>query len=241
MCRRHRGFFPDTGGGHFQEKEQIMSMSSQSAMDIQAGPSPGSTDGPREARPPGARNLVLGGSVLALAAAALGAGIAVTTSQVQQADAGASQVPAATIAPAPARAANTQVFQAPARSEPARVVATAPPCAGCGVVQSVSVSTQARQTSGIGAVSGGVVGGLLGNQMGKGDGRTAMTVLGAVGGGVAGNAIEKNMNRQTVYHVQVRLDDGSTRTIRQASSVAVGTRVVVDGQTLRLANGTASG
>ena len=41
---------------------------------------------------------------------------------------------------------------------------------------------QGGNTSGGGAVLGGLVGGVLGNQIGGGSGRTAATVLGAVGG-----------------------------------------------------------
>jgi outer membrane lipoprotein SlyB len=85
-------------------------------------------------------------------------------------------------------------------------------------------------------VAGGVLGGVLGNQVGGGNGRTAMTVLGAAGGAYAGNKVEQNIKKVTVYQMRVRMNDGSTRTIEQPSAVAVGSRVVVEGNSMRLAN-----
>ncbi|OGB06033.1 MAG: hypothetical protein A3E79_10105 [Burkholderiales bacterium RIFCSPHIGHO2_12_FULL_61_11] len=127
------------------------------------------------------------------------------------------------------------------------VVARAPKaviCATCGTVESVVAVQRQGQvngvavggtTVGIGTVAGGVVGGLLGNQVGGGNGKTAMTVLGAAGGAFAGNTIEKNMKKVTVYQMRVRMNDGSLRTIEQASAVQSGSRVIVEGNTLRLA------
>lgn len=115
-------------------------------------------------------------------------------------------------------------------------------CAHCGTVESVTAVQRQGQvngvavgntTVGLGTVAGGVVGGLLGNQMGGGNGKTAMTVLGVAGGAFAGNAIEKNMNKVTVYQMRVRMHDGSVRTIEQAHAVAAGSRVVVEGNTVR--------
>lgn len=64
-----------------------------------------------------------------------------------------------------------------------------------------------RDSSGGGAVVGAVVGGVIGNQMGKGDGRTAATVLGAVGGALVGNEIERqNRGGRAAYRVTVRLE-----------------------------------
>jgi outer membrane lipoprotein SlyB len=77
---------------------------------------------------------------------------------------------------------------------------------------------------------------LLGNQVGGGSGKTAMTVLGVAGGAFAGNTIEKNMKKVTVYQMRVRMNDGSLRTIEQASAVQAGSRVIVEGHTLRLAS-----
>ncbi len=109
-------------------------------------------------------------------------------------------------------------------------------CANCGVVETVRSFQQKGEGSGLGAVAGGVLGGVLGNQVGKGDGRKAMTVIGAVGGGVAGHEIEKRAKSETLYEVRVRMEDGSLRTITQKSAPAPGARVVVDGSTLRSAD-----
>lgn len=123
---------------------------------------------------------------------------------------------------------------------PAQVVTAAPPaprvCADCGVVQSVRESKQAGEGSGAGAVIGGVVGGVLGNQVGGGRGRDLATVAGAVGGAVAGHQIEKHQRATTIYHVDVKMDDGSTRTINLASNpnFALGTKVRVNGNQIAL-------
>lgn len=106
-------------------------------------------------------------------------------------------------------------------------------CANCGTVEAVTPVTREGQASGVGMVGGAVVGGVLGNQVGKGNGRTAATVLGAVGGGWAGNTIEKNMKKTTAYSVRVRMQDGTSRTIEQSAAPMVGSKVTLDGNTMR--------
>jgi outer membrane lipoprotein SlyB len=96
------------------------------------------------------------------------------------------------------------------------------------VVESVQAVKKKGEGSGVGAVGGAVVGGVLGHQVGGGRGKDAMTVLGAIGGGLAGNEIEKNVRAETVYTVQVRMDDGSVRTLTQKTAPTVGARVTVD-------------
>jgi len=96
-------------------------------------------------------------------------------------------------------------------------------CSTCGIVESVMPVTRKGDGSGVGAVAGGVVGAVVGNQIGGGNGRKAMTVLGAIGGGLAGHEIEKRAKAETVYEVKVRMEDGSTRTITQATQPAAGT------------------
>lgn len=123
----------------------------------------------------------------------------------------------------------------PAAAEPAAAAVPAAVCASCGVVESVTAVQQKGQATGLGAVAGGVVGGVVGHQVGGGKGKTAMTVLGAIGGGLAGNEVEKRARSETLYNVQVRMEDGSTRVLQQAQSLAVGTRVVVEGTKLRVA------
>jgi outer membrane lipoprotein SlyB len=108
-------------------------------------------------------------------------------------------------------------------------------CANCGTVESVNEVKKEGKGTGLGAVGGALAGGLLGNQFGGGKGKTAMTVVGAVGGGVAGNAVEKKVRSETVYDVTVRMQDGSLRTVQESQAYAIGTKVVVDGNTLKLA------
>jgi outer membrane lipoprotein SlyB len=111
-------------------------------------------------------------------------------------------------------------------------------CKGCGVVESVTPVTKKGQGTGAGAVVGGVLGGVVGHQMGGGTGKDAMTVIGAIGGGVAGNEVEKRARAETVYQVQLRMDDGSKRTLTLPSAqVAKGDRVAVEGQNLRRVTG----
>jgi outer membrane lipoprotein SlyB len=99
----------------------------------------------------------------------------------------------------------------------APVDTTVATCAECGVIESVREIKVKGQSSGLGAIGGGVLGGLLGNRVGAGRGKSAMTVVGAVGGAVAGNEVEKRAKTTTSYKVGVRMRDGSSRVIREAS------------------------
>jgi outer membrane lipoprotein SlyB len=127
----------------------------------------------------------------------------------------------------------------PQNPEPAVARATAPArvlCATCGKVESVTPVELEGPGSGAGAIAGGVLGAVVGNQVGGGDGKTLATILGAVGGGMAGNAVEKKMKKVTQYDVTVRMDDGSSRTLRQGTPATVGSAVVVNGDTLQPAS-----
>jgi outer membrane lipoprotein SlyB len=53
-----------------------------------------------------------------------------------------------------------------------------------------------------------------------------------VGGGFAGNQVEKKMNKQTVYQVSLRMDDGSIQSLEQAQAISVGARVRLQGNSL---------
>ena len=90
-------------------------------------------------------------------------------------------------------------------------------CSDCGVVESVRELEVKGEGTGLGAVGGAVVGGVLGNQVGGGRGKDVATVVGAVGGVVAGNEIEKRVRATKAYEVSIRMDDGSTRTVREAT------------------------
>ena len=139
-------------------------------------------------------------------------------------------------APSPAPYATSYPARAP-------VVAAAPVCAVCGSVESVTPVERSTKPAGpgMGTVAGGVLGAVLGNQVGRGDGRTVATILGAVGGGFAGNAIEGKMRKETVYQVGVRMEDGSRRTVEVARAPSVGSRVTVEGSTLRTNDGASYG
>jgi outer membrane lipoprotein SlyB len=102
-------------------------------------------------------------------------------------------------------------------------------CTDCGVVVAVRESKQSGEGTGVGAVAGGVLGGVVGHQIGGGRGKDLATVAGAVGGAFAGHQVEKQVRAKTVYHVDVKMEDGSTRTITQATPLAVGARVRVAG------------
>lgn len=127
----------------------------------------------------------------------------------QKANIVAPAVPRAPRAAAPAPAEVARPAPAP--------VAAVSTCAECGVIESVREVAAKGKGSGLGAVGGAVVGGLLGNQVGGGRGQDAMTVVGAVGGAVAGNEVEKRVKSTKSYEVTVRLHDGSTRVISEAS------------------------
>jgi len=142
----------------------------------------------------------------------------------------ALEAPVAKPVPPAATPAKAHKATAPA---PTTSVAQAPVCTNCGVVESVQALQRKGAGTGLGAVAGGVAGAVLGNQVGKGNGRTAMTVLGAVGGGFAGNEVEKRARAETVFQVRVRMDDGSVRTLEQHQAPRNGERVEVHGQTLK--------
>jgi outer membrane lipoprotein SlyB len=131
--------------------------------------------------------------------------------------------------PAEANPAKAKVAAKPA-AEPVRVAAL---CSYCGVIEAVDEVKRKGEGTGLGAIAGGVLGAAAGNQVGRGDGRKAMTVLGAVGGGLAGHEVEKRARGDTVYQVRIRFDDGSIRTIEQPTAPKVGARVEVHGNTLK--------
>lgn len=119
------------------------------------------------------------------------------------------------------------------KASPGKQLAAAPVCATCGTVESVKTEKHKGEGTGLGAVGGAVIGGVVGHQMGGGDGKKALTVLGAVGGGLAGHEVEKRARSTTVYQVQMRMDDGSTRTVTQSTAPAVGARFEIQGNQLK--------
>ena len=114
----------------------------------------------------------------------------------------------------------------PPPSRPQQMAAAV--CRECGVVESITAVKLQGKTNGVGAVAGGVGGALVGNQIAGGHDRTLGGVAGAIGGGLLGNAIEKHERTTTVFDVNVRMDDGSLRTVRESTSPAVGEKVRVE-------------
>jgi outer membrane lipoprotein SlyB len=139
----------------------------------------------------------------------------------------------------PAQARNstlefTMVDAAGISSEPVRLaVATAAVGGQPGTVQSV---VRVGGASGLGAVAGAGVGGAIGNRFGRGNGRTAMTLLGAAGGAIVGHQVEQNVRGSDGWETSVRLDSGAIARIRHADAPRwqVGSRVRVVGNSIRL-------
>lgn len=119
-------------------------------------------------------------------------------------------------APVPAQhfGESPRIAQAPVATEAPKPVA-----AGVlGTVEAVrEVKTPAEKSNGVGPVAGGVGGAVLGSQIGKDMGgknaRTIMTVLGAAAGAFGGREIERHVRATKHWEVDVRLDDGTQRTL----------------------------
>ena len=104
-------------------------------------------------------------------------------------------------------------------------------CNNCGTIENIREVTKPGDGSGLGAVGGAVGGAVLGRQFGNGRGKDLLSVLGAVGGGFAGHQVEKSVRSVKSYEVQVRMEDGSLRTVPSATQPnwRTGDRVKVDG------------
>ena len=139
--------------------------------------------------------------------------------------------------PRDTRSQSTEIAAPATAASKPRLVASIP-CRDCGVVQSVREIKQQGEGTGAGAVVGGVVGGVLGHQVGGGRGKDVATAVGVVGGAVAGHQVEKHARATTSYQVEVHMDDGTVRklTTQSPPSVAVGTKVRVNGNQLALRN-----
>lgn len=80
----------------------------------------------------------------------------------------------------------------------------------------------------VGTIAGGVIGGLIGDQIGKGRGQDIATGVGATAGAVAGNAAANAATTVQSTEWTVKLDNGSSISVIQASPVfSVGQRVQV--------------
>ena len=84
-------------------------------------------------------------------------------------------------------------------------------CSDCGVVVAVRQTDVKGEGTGLGAVVGGVAGAVVGHEIGNG--RDAGTVLGAAGGAFAGHQIERHARTTQRFHVDVRMTDGTVKTV----------------------------
>jgi len=121
--------------------------------------------------------------------------------------------------------------------EPVKFAATArPPCASCGVVEIVRVVEQSRRdlvdaSAGRLSPEGRISESVLGYRMGGGGGEGFVVLLGAMAGASPAK------RARLVYEVDVRLEDGSVRTFRQAGEPPwrLGDRVrVIQGRVISL-------
>ncbi len=171
----------------------------------------------------------------AAAPAAVSAPAATAAAPAAPASPGAAEkkhVPAAAAHGATPKPAARTAQVKPAPVEAPVAPAAKPVCVDCATVVAVTPVEREGQGSGTGAVAGGVLGAVIGNQIGQGQGKDVATIVGAIGGGIAGNQIEKKMKKVTVYQVELRMDDGSRRTLELAEPAAVGARVRVNGSSL---------
>ena len=179
------------------------------------------------------------GTAAPLVAANLTPGATSDQSSVANQPAGTTPAPIGTPATAPVNESTRPSHYAPpahhegARDNaPQQVAAAAPACASCGVVEGYSAVKIQGQNNGVGAVAGGLGGALVGSKIGGRGNHTVGGLVGAIGGGLLGNAIESHERTVTEYDVRVRMEDGSTRTVRQATVPNVGQRVNVEGHVL---------
>jgi outer membrane lipoprotein SlyB len=91
----------------------------------------------------------------------------------------------------------------------------AAPCEDCAVVIAVRTSQKKGEGTGAGAVIGGVAGAVVGREIA--DGRDAGTLLGAAGGALAGHQIERHARSTKRFHVDVRMEDGTVKTVTSAT------------------------
>ena len=109
-----------------------------------------------------------------------------------------------------------QVAAAPVPPPAPAPVAMAPqPIPGAlGVIESVREVKEAPKTNGAGPILGGLAGAVAGHQVGQGKGNVLATLAGAAGGALGGLAVEGKVRETRHWDVLVRLDDGTTQTLR---------------------------
>lgn len=176
---------------------------------------------------------IAAGAVIVLSAVGVGVMTGLIPGVVSN-DRTAIEAPATDTAQAvPATAPKPAVKERVAPAVPVRQAKSAAPvCADCGVIEAVNTVEVKGEATGAGAIAGAVGGLIVGNQVGSGRGKTLAKVAGAAGGAYAGHQIEKNVRKTVQYQVALRMDDGSRRTVTQASGEGLrpGSRVrVMDG------------
>jgi outer membrane lipoprotein SlyB len=122
---------------------------------------------------------------------------------------------------------------------PAQSQGQGAPGAVYGTVQGVEVVRAQQQTTGQGAILGGLIGAVIGRQIGHaGNGRDGGTLVGAVGGAIIGNEIERQQRgAHDFQRASIRLDDGRVQTVDLPRGVElrVGERVRIErGEVVRV-------
>ena len=100
----------------------------------------------------------------------------------------------------------------PEQAAPQQQAAAVSVCADCGVVVRVNAIEVKAEPTGVGAVIGGVAGAVVGHEIAERH-RDLGTVVGAAGGAFAGHQIERQTRTRQRFAIQVRMNDGSTRTV----------------------------
>jgi len=111
-----------------------------------------------------------------------------------------------------------------------------------GVVDQVR-EVQMQDSTGIGAVAGGVIGGIAaGRNIGGGSGQIVSGILGSIIGGLLGNKIEENVMRKQALEISLTLDNGQRMVVVQEADQPIVPRqrvdVISDGQTTRVVPST---
>jgi len=153
----------------------------------------------------------------------------------------AMPAPAATAARPKAKPRPVARHAAPRPPAPVQVAAADPvkpaPLPGAaGVIESVKEVEQKGENPIAGPIIGGIAGAVLGHQFGEGRGKTVGTAVGAGAGILGGKVIEEKVRATRHWETTVRLDDGSTQTIKSESQPVfhAGDRVrVVEGRILK--------
>jgi len=161
----------------------------------------------------------------------------VVAPEVQKPIEHAVTMPAPVAKPKPRPVARHAAPVAPIAQAPAiESVKPAPLPGAMGVVDSVKEVEQKGENPIAGPIIGGIAGAVLGHQFGEGRGKTVAAAVGAGAGVLGGKVVEQKVRATKHWETTVRLDDGSTQTIKSDAQPAfhAGERVrVVDGLLLK--------